>query len=460
MELNQISKFNFLRSDEFQKIVKEINNLSQKEFIKFLHSPNSELKDDLKDSFLEIMNDIKSNLIKMDYESRINLLIELLQFQFENYVLNTDSDKNLYIINEIVSCWSNDDSDIEAIEGVIGDLAGTYNCPKKILKFLVQSSYKHLNPTMILETHIRTRGDEGFVFSYVAERILEAYEIDNLPESDWSILYDIIDIRGVENPEDLEYIKLKSSLNFKNEASESKTLKKPKWILSSGPQVSEAKLGSKAFKLNSSDLDLKSEINKYIHPEEIKSRKIEFSESEVLVAPLTRDEVIKNFKALGFCHFNSPSESSILDELIRRYGPINEIEDIECSSHPMNSDSKSIDTGTEKKGFPCQMLYCMCRETDELGTETFETFEAPDGNDGNFVSWFNGICIECHCKIKKLEHAVRFPVEDGGWIGCFCGFECMKKSEIRPMYKSDMHRINEVHKILDEIGIYEKINLV
>lgn len=40
------------------------------------------------------------------------------------------------------------------------------------------------------------------------------------------------------------------------------------------------------------------------------------------------------------------------------------------------------------------------------------------------VDWFRGVCEKCHLKIRRRWHAVRIPLESGGWVGCYCSFEC------------------------------------
>lgn len=42
------------------------------------------------------------------------------------------------------------------------------------------------------------------------------------------------------------------------------------------------------------------------------------------------------------------------------------------------------------------------------------------------TDWFQGFCEQCHLKIRRRWHAIRRPVDSGGWQGCFHSFECLR----------------------------------
>lgn len=81
-------------------------------------------------------------------------------------------------------------------------------------------------------------------------------------------------------------------------------------------------------------------------------------------------------------------------DLFRMYGPSNRIgeddEDREC--------------------LDCRMLSCDCLMEDET----------------DFENWF-GRCEICLNKIKDISWALRAPHKNGGWYGCYCCFDCLKK---------------------------------
>lgn len=41
--------------------------------------------------------------------------------------------------------------------------------------------------------------------------------------------------------------------------------------------------------------------------------------------------------------------------------------------------------------------------------------------------WFHPYCDFCSLRIRRKWHALRMPVEHGGWRGCYCSFECIEK---------------------------------
>jgi hypothetical protein len=83
---------------------------------------------------------------------------------------------------------------------------------------------------------------------------------------------------------------------------------------------------------------------------------------------------------------------------------------------------------------PCRMFDCMCREDDEED------------------EWFKGNCEICKKAILSYRHSVRIPVIGGGFIGCFCSFECLYKTEL-PLGEDNDILIDEMEAILKSIGI-------
>lgn len=42
------------------------------------------------------------------------------------------------------------------------------------------------------------------------------------------------------------------------------------------------------------------------------------------------------------------------------------------------------------------------------------------------LDWFNGSCDNCSLRLKSKYHAIRMPMPQGGWKGCYCSFPCLK----------------------------------
>lgn len=57
----------------------------------------------------------------------------------------------------------------------------------------------------------------------------------------------------------------------------------------------------------------------------------------------------------------------------------------------------------------CRMLTCNCREEGE---------------------WFTGKCDYCKSDIRDISHALRLPLVEGSWVGCYCSMDCIVKDNI------------------------------
>lgn len=380
------------------------------------------------------------DLEKLDYFDRIILLLQLLE-SCKKY----DEDLSLNdVVKTILFKWCNNDLDID---GIIGDLAANSDCSDAMLKYLV-FLFPHSNPITILDTHIRTRYGHGMIFSYTAERVLKAYNIENLEERDWHILieasedsrkdFDFNQVQDTlrymdlqnnpitqDNKDVMDYIN--SKLKHKKEV-----YKKPNWVSLKDYETDEyyQKLSVGETQENSyEELDnLKNMIKRLTSKQIIESNDLGDE------APLKTEEVIETFVSIKD---NFKDENS--NSMIRYYGPCNSILGFDCIG--------SFKIPGECKGGPCRMFYCMCREFDEEDALNEEDVDVA------FDEWFSGECDICKVKIKKMRYAVRFPVDGGGWLGCYCSFTCMRKTKVRPIYSSDEFRIGEIETIIKHIGI-------
>lgn len=120
----------------------------------------------------------------------------------------------------------------------------------------------------------------------------------------------------------------------------------------------------------------------------------------------------------------------------RVFGPLNRMIDRDCISNPYING-------------PCRMLECICCEFDNVTNEE-EEIEAVYSN------WFTGRCKTCMRSIRDSSHAVRLPLEEGGWVGCYCSIDCIREDDtIRIDEKVNM-RLNNMMFTLDESGIMDR----
>lgn len=119
------------------------------------------------------------------------------------------------------------------------------------------------------------------------------------------------------------------------------------------------------------------------------------------------------------------SDTSHVNIRNRLWGPVNAIPNRNCYNN--------------KNGIgPCRMLNCECKE------EENET-------------WFTGCCNECNSKIRNISYAVRFPLEKGGWLGCYCSFECIRKSPPVGINENIDIIMTSVIDTLQKDGIFDRI---
>jgi len=98
-------------------------------------------------------------------------------------------------------------------------------------------------------------------------------------------------------------------------------------------------------------------------------------------------------------------------KLIRAFGP----------AHPMIGYENVLLTNDKERSYggSRMMLSNIFKDYDESG------YILDDDED---VEWFVGYCQQCNLKIRAKHHAVRMPIEGGGWMGCYCCFKCIKDS--------------------------------
>ncbi len=79
-----------------------------------------------------------------------------------------------------------------------------------------------------------------------------------------------------------------------------------------------------------------------------------------------------------------------------------------------------------KKYYGCRMLYCDCFEfhLSDPNNEVKE-IEHEHLDDPVIPGWFKGKCEKCDRKIPKRCYAVRCPLENGGWLGTYCSWNCL-----------------------------------
>jgi len=137
--------------------------------------------------------------------------------------------------------------------------------------------------------------------------------------------------------------------------------------------------------------------------------------------PIRREEFVNLFKV------DTEDVKDIREnpDLFRVYGPINAYYDTDFS------------TLTNEEGHPdVSKIFGGARMFTDMQLEYDYEAEMP------IDDWFIGYCLECGDRIRSYHHAVREPNLSGGWIGCYCSWDCVRQKirkewEASPEYIPD-----------------------
>lgn len=411
------------------------------------------------------MEDIKqeiehlSNLTELETEEygyeELTMLLESLELNSKQYNENIlslvnlinyckEHNSNKSVVELILKKWCTHDIDID---GVIGDLAANMTCPSNTLRYLLEI-FPDSTIINILDMHIRTRYGSGMIFSLVANRLLEAGNIQSLEKFEWKHLL------GVAN-ETKESIELnpnfinrqnyfitknnKDVFDYINEKLQEHKKKRlalvPDWVELLEDETMDKYKDFEEKNQVSTDEDyyqLQSALKSLTNAQKIEPNDLGDE------APATTEEISEIFVSLQSNTYKHKSEFPPE----RLYGPANGILGQNCIS-------------AKNRIGPCRMFSCMCREydEDESDDEYVNSYNQTQQTHQTYRLWFTGQCDVCHRGIRKYNHSVRFPTDGGGWIGCYCSFKCLRNNKIRSIYQNDNFRINEIEKIIHHSGI-------
>jgi hypothetical protein len=83
-----------------------------------------------------------------------------------------------------------------------------------------------------------------------------------------------------------------------------------------------------------------------------------------------------------------------------------------------------------------------------------------DEEDHYVKDWFDGVCGICHLRIPHHWYAVRKPRDHGGWIGCYCSWECVRNSILEYEEEPDLlahELINIFEREIYDKGIQDRL---
>lgn len=131
------------------------------------------------------------------------------------------------------------------------------------------------------------------------------------------------------------------------------------------------------------------------------------------------------------------------EDIFAILGPVNTIYD----DNLLESDSRLC-----SKYGGCRMLCCI----------EFEDFLNPDENivypisEYSPTEWFTGACQVCHRRIRRPAHALRMPLEHGGWKGCYDSEDCLRQDAEDNILINAL--IDTTLQQLNKIGIQDRLS--
>jgi len=123
-------------------------------------------------------------------------------------------------------------------------------------------------------------------------------------------------------------------------------------------------------------------------------------------------------------------------------------------SNVQMSENLLIDDICHKYG-GCRMLTCVEYEQQYLNDDSVDSFDVNYQDDAfDKTEWFTGSCDVCFNKIQFKHYAVRLPLWRGGWLGCYCSWDCVRKTLNNEIVTADL--IDTFEAQLNTIGIQDR----
>ena len=245
-----------------------------------------------------------------------------------------------------------------------------------------------------------------------------------ISKDDWHILLQL-----TEDDEDDEPYQNQSLRNFFIDRLKKSELTKPSWVVTV-PQSDELDTINDAISKNMIP------VNEAV---------------DMIIANMEKQKIIKhdeNMEELRNVLISQYSISSTIEKmemvqkqmiddrpLFQEYGPVNTIYTLQ----PYHIDN---DNPCTKHG-GCRMLLC----------NEFEQSDHDIMDDDFQIDWFRGKCDKCQKPIGRPHYAIREPLLQGGFMGCYCSFACLESIADNPKTALMIGRMKEQ---LEVIGIRDR----
>lgn len=332
-------------------------------------------------------------------------------------------------VNLTISKWQSPQDDDPS--GVIGDLINSILCPLDAIQALLVY-YDDITANEIIESQITQ--ESGLSLDLLLNRVITLFK-------------ERTSNRNVITSQELNYLRSiaetynnKSVLNWidsklKNELS---IAEKPHWVNIQPGETADVLI-----------MDLWRAVDKNLNPipSMTSDAIVDFMKDNYTFTK--KGEVIDDREivevadtALKSSVFSSMVNSAFNSEVKypadpdRMFGPINKRIEGRCVSSIL---------------FDCFMLSCRCRDFDQ-SDDAEPTDIDPEG-------WFKGECDACSRKILDISYSLRYPVINGGFIGCFCSSDCLKIKPSRTPTQMTELILDNMFAVIEEKGIIDRLAL-
>jgi len=361
------------------------------------------------EEFFEVFNQIENEHLQCEW--LVTFLTILNSKDFTKEISN--------VLIRILQKWS----PTEDRDTTIAEIAGNSYVHENLLRFIAVCTKNLSTPISILSSVLTSEQSDLLCFPIVVVRLLKAYQVEKITETQWLELEEIIQTEQANDkefpPETLSYITYQKN-------SSKPSIPKPEWIsVKEGETIDminieywNDKVGKRA-KVDDLEIDVINNLKKIARitePEEEEKQVPQIIEVVKRFLSVAKDSEIQALHDTGLTRHVSTTVETQLDRI---WGPINAIIDKNCPTAPGNIG-------------PCRMLSCQCREYDDDEENYFDKVEIMEWWD-----FYDHRCKICVSLIDNPSYALRYPVTGGGWLGCYCSFECMKEEPPRNIGEED-----------------------
>ena len=335
---------------------------------------------------------LKENLPRLPFEKLNQQNLDLLLARFINLTISEE------VVKQIFKTWydylevergqldhlTRLFTDITVAEDKLALVAKTFDDKPMVYYFQHLIDYDSLPMTIIAAKNLER------VFTSVV--------------GEWEYLFD----RAVENELQKGYTNRLIKDFIENKLTEFRSYpKKPKYIVNHYAQIPSIK----TLRIDNT-LDYETSLT-------LALKDITDDEVEKVLGDDTYDYLNANDKEkikllrphmLNYYQFNMTFD----EDMFRAFGPVNsQLSDFK--DHLNKEDKNHV---CRKYGGHRMLL---CKEFEPLYIEDEEV-----DNNEQLADWFTGRCDRCFNPIEHRHYALRQPIYNGGWIGTYCSFKCLK----------------------------------